>query len=61
MSGIWILKIVIPTFSLFPSWRFKWTENLSERADKNLNGRDFLRGQANSSFQIPQLLSSDFG
>lgn len=35
MSGIWILKIAIPTSFLFPSRRIKWPKTLSKRANVN--------------------------
>lgn len=43
MSGIWILKIAIPTSSLFPSRRIKWTENQSTGARRNYR-KDIPKG-----------------
>lgn len=43
MSGIWILKIAVPTSSLFPSRRIKWTENQSTGARRNYR-KDISKG-----------------
>lgn len=54
MSGIWMLKMAIPTSSLFPSWSIKWTKTLSERANMNQKEGNLLRESFGSIYQIYQ-------